>query len=91
MPPSLPLIMKLSVLNEKRRRKEEDELFKYYMSNLVTLWGGERSYLECLKDLEHSKKTEDQKEKEIENAYSVANSTLAALEQSRKEENGGRK
>ena len=80
---------KLEVINEKRKRNEREELFKHYIATLVTQLGAEKTLDDCLKELEKSRKTGKDVEKDIQEAYSVANNTLEALEKARKEAKHG--
>lgn len=73
-------------MNEKRKQERKQELWRVYMANLVTMWGGKdtKTYTDVLADYEAAMKPQQRKADEVKAAYRNAEATIRALEKSRK-------
>ena len=81
---ALPLRQVLAVMVEKKDRETRQELWRRYIANVVTMWGGKgtKAFSEVLADYDHA--TKANLEADIAEAYETANATLEALEKARR-------
>ena len=78
----LPMAHKLAVLVAKQRRDDHEELYRHYMGGIVE-WMGGKSFAAILETLEYSQKSENEKQRDIEDARSTAFDVIARLEKAR--------
>ena len=73
---------KLAVLVAKQRRDDREELYRHYMGGLVESMGG-KSFAAILETFEYSQKSEEEKNRDIEDAHNTAFDVIARLEKAR--------